>query len=266
MKAWWVTLALLGCGTQKADETRPLDAAPEQASALPEGVLAGTVVETMDAGGYTYALLDDGSGEVWVAGPQAAVQVGESLQAHRTMKMEGFHSKSLDRTFEVIWFAGRWGRPGELAEPGALPAGHPPPMDPGIPPTDGSHQDLPEGHPAVGGAAERNVVVPAAGSGELLEGVQDVPGVLRQGAALAGQTITVQGVVTKFNADIMGTNWVHLRPSADASEDLLITTDDVAAVGQQVQATGVVVADKDYGAGYRYDLVVEGARLQPVMP
>ena len=41
--------------------------------------VTGTVLETMDSGGYTYLKLKTARGEVWAAVPQAAVQVGQRV-------------------------------------------------------------------------------------------------------------------------------------------------------------------------------------------
>ena len=75
-------------------------------AAAPLGDIAGTVVETMDSGGYTYALIDTGTQKVWVAGPEIALTVGEQVGTQGPMPMPGFVSKSLDRTFDMIYFVG----------------------------------------------------------------------------------------------------------------------------------------------------------------
>ena len=39
----------------------------------------GKVIETMDAGGYTYVHLDDGAEKVWAAGPVTPIEVGQEI-------------------------------------------------------------------------------------------------------------------------------------------------------------------------------------------
>ena len=84
--------------------------------------------------------------------------------------------------------------------------------------------------------------------------------------ALAGKTVTVRGKVVKFHAAIMNRNWLHLQDGtgkpADGSHDLTFTTGDVAKVGDIVTATGTVAIDKDFTAGYKYGVIVEGASLK----
>ena len=70
--------------------------------------------------------------------------------------------------------------------------------------------------------------------------------------------------MVKYSPRIMGTNWLHLQDGTrgqDGSNDLVVTTDDVAAVGDLVVVRGVVSADKDFGYGYEYELIVEGASI-----
>jgi hypothetical protein len=71
--------------------------------------------------------------------------------------------------------------------------------------------------------------------------------------------------VVKFSPSIMGKNWVHLRDGtgakADGTNDLLVTTNELAKVGDVVLAKGVVRVDVDFGMGYAYKVLVEDATL-----
>src|SRR5665648_111029 len=64
---------------------------------------SGTVVETMNSAGYTYVKIDTGSGEVWAAGPETVVNVGDNVSVSGGLMM-GFYSSSLDKTFDEIIF------------------------------------------------------------------------------------------------------------------------------------------------------------------
>jgi hypothetical protein len=82
-------------------------------------------------------------------------------------------------------------------------------------------------------------------------------------AALAGKTISAQGKVVKVNNDIMGRNWLHLQDGTGAanSNDLVVTSKQTAAVGDQVTITGVVAVNRDFGSGYAYALLIEEASV-----
>jgi hypothetical protein len=77
-----------------------------------------------------------------------------------------------------------------------------------------------------------------------------------------GKVIRVKGQVTKFNSGIMGKNWVHLQDGTEYNDsyDLTITTDLTASVGETVTFEGRIVLDKDFGYGYKYDVLMEDAK------
>lgn len=85
-------------------------------------------------------------------------------------------------------------------------------------------------------------------------------------SSLKDKTVLVRGKVVKYNPEVMGKNWVHLRDgsgsAADHSNDLLVTTQDKTEVGAVVTAKGVVRTDKDFGSGYAYKVLVEEAALK----
>jgi hypothetical protein len=59
----------------------------------------------------------------------------------------------------------------------------------------------------------------------------------------------------------MGRNWIHLQDGSMDSYDLVITSNEFVAMGNSVTMTGVVSLDKDFGASYQYELIVEDGRL-----
>jgi hypothetical protein len=86
-----------------------------------------------------------------------------------------------------------------------------------------------------------------------------------QRTALNGKTVAIRGKVVKFNSGIMGKNWIHLRDGSGTPEgkdhDVTVTTNDTVAKGDVVVVKGTVAIDRDFGSGYTYALVVEGAKV-----
>ena len=82
-------------------------------------------------------------------------------------------------------------------------------------------------------------------------------------AQMAGRQVTVRGKVVKYNGGIMGRNWLHIQDGtgAEGANDLTVTTQAVVGVGQTVLVSGTAAVDRDFGAGYRYDLIVENATV-----
>ena len=232
-------LTVAAC-TDTADELT--DDNPALAAPVPEGMIRGTALETMDAAGYTYVLLDTGEGQRWVAAQQTPVAVGDIVQTDPGMAMQNFTSETLNRTFETIYFSGALQNLSATALPAADPA-----------------TAMPAGHPTTTAAPDADFTVAAIEEGK------DIAWLYANKDSLAGQSVSLRGKVVKFNASILDTNWLHLQDgsgsAADASNDLTVTSAAEAAVGDTVIVTGNVVLDKDFGAGYTYPVLVEDATL-----
>jgi len=91
--------------------------------------------------------------------------------------------------------------------------------------------------------------------------------VFGQRADLSGKTVAVRGQVVKVNHGIMGHNWLHIQDGSGSAEgadqDLAITTDGDANLGDVVTVTGVLGTDRDFGAGYTYTAIIESATVTP---
>jgi hypothetical protein len=77
--------------------------------------------------------------------------------------------------------------------------------------------------------------------------------------AYEGKVIKVKGQVTKYNAGILGKNWIHIQDGTEYGEgfDLTVTTDITATVGDIVTFEGKIALDKDFGYGYSYSVIME---------
>jgi hypothetical protein len=222
-------------------------AAPPQA----DGGLTGTVLETIDSGGYTYLRLQTAGGEVWAAVRQAAVKKGSQVTVVNGMPMVGFESKTLKRKFDQIVF----GSLGSSAASGAPAAGAE--MDPqvlaGIA---AQHAGVTSGPADVGEiGVEKAEAKDARTVAEIFAGK----------ASLKDTLVSVRGKVVKYNPGIMGRNWIHLRDGSGSrdkkDDDITVTTAETAAIGEVVVVRGTVHLDRDFGAGYAYPVILEDAKI-----
>jgi len=200
------------------------------------GNLAGKVVETMDAATYTYALIDTGAAKAWVAAPQFMVKVGDTLAVAEAMPMNDYRSKTLNRTFEVVYFSGNVRVNGKPA------------LAPTVPATVAA---------AVAPKAANLANIPRAPNG------QTVAEILEGKNKFSGQPIAVRARVVKYNAQILGKNWVHLRDGSgtEGTNDLTVTTSAEVKVGDLVLVTGKLTTNRDFGSGYTYAAIVENATV-----
>jgi len=82
---------------------------------------------------------------------------------------------------------------------------------------------------------------------------------------LNGTTVRVRGKVVKYNANIMGRNWIHLQDGTgdpmQNTHDLVITTTSEVGSPDVITIEGTLTADKDFGAGYKYEVIVENGTI-----
>lgn len=80
-----------------------------------------------------------------------------------------------------------------------------------------------------------------------------------------GKQIKVHGYCVKSNRMIMNKNWLHIQDYTKNKTgqllDLTITTLDDVQLGDVVVFEGTLNLNKDFGAGYKYDLILEDAKL-----
>jgi len=202
-------------------------------------------------------LLATGSGEVWLAGPQTRIKVGQQLQTGDGMLMQGFQSKSLNRTFEQIYFVNSLGAAGAGGAGSGAGMGNP--------------------HGGSGGAmANPHAGMPLAGqmppkpsldkpkAGSIKKAGHTVAELYFQPRLLSGKQVSVRGVVTKYNEGIMGSNWIHLMDGSGqpGKDDLVVTTSQSCKVGDRVVATGKLATDRDLGSGYFFPVLLENATIK----
>ncbi len=100
-------IGVSACNSAKQEAPAPApQAQPATPAAQADNSLSGTVVETMNSGGYTYVLIENNGKKTWVAAPQTTVKVGQQVTCLPGGEMKNFTSKTLNRTFESIIFSG----------------------------------------------------------------------------------------------------------------------------------------------------------------
>jgi len=245
--------AAIGCSGQPAVEEEVVAETTETmvshaANTGGPAMVTGAVLETMNSGGYTYVKVDNGEEEIWAAAGEFEIAVGDRVVFPLETPMQDFHSNTLDRDFPLIYFASFIVPEGEApvtAQPSAM--------------------DLPPGHPSLDAFAMNPETAVEVGEIARPAGAMTIAEVWSNRVDLAGSDVTVTGRVVKYNAAILGRNWFHIQDGsgqlADGTNDITVTTTTDLAVGDVVTVTGVVSADKDFGAGYTYTVMIEDATV-----
>ena len=226
-----------GNAAPKNDSPPPLSQAPSPEKASHDDTLfSGKVVETMNGGGYTYVSIEKNGKKIWVAVPMTEVKVGQEITFQPGSEMGDFTSKTLGRSFENIIFSSGIASPRGSA---------------------GSAIPSPSTKAAVP-SIEKITVEKASGPDAYTVGE-----IYEKRAALNGKHVVLNGKVIKVSEGIMGKNWIHVRDgtgdSTKKTHNLVATSDDLPAVGEVVTVQGTVSMDRDFGSGYKYNVIIEKA-------
>jgi hypothetical protein len=203
--------------------------AEEKASPSPSKI-QGKVSDIIDVAAYTYVEVDTGTEKVWAATPKATVKKGDTVAFSTEMPMTEFYSDSIKRTFPLIYFIN-----GFVAN---------------------SNEEQPIPH-----KASKPIKKMVKGI-DKVKGGQDIAELYAKKDDLKGKTVKIRGKVTRFAAEVMDKNWLHIQDSS-GSDDLTITTDKatVVAIGDVVVVEGKLALDKDFGYGYLYAVMLEDAKV-----
>jgi hypothetical protein len=208
----------------------------------------GQVLEVKDVDAYTYLRLKTKDGEQWAAVNKAPVKQGAEVTIENASVMKNFESKTLKRKFDTIVF-------GSLAGAAATPV-----AAAGTPPTGG--KDLGAMHSGMSKGVDVGDVKVAKASGADARTVAEIVG---KPGELKNKPVVVRAKVVKFTPAILGKNWIHVRDGtgaeADGTNDVLVTSQAEAKVGDVVLIKGIVRTDVDLGSGYAYKVLVEEATL-----
>ena len=177
-----------------------------------------------------------------------------TISAAVDMPMRNFRSRTLNREFSEIFFVRDVVMNGTPVAAGAASTSA------GEPAMAGSH----------GGAEPTTSEEPEQPT--LIAAVAPVPGSVKiadawaKRKALSGQALLLRGRIVKVNLAIMGVNWYHLQDGSgvvkDGTHDLVVTSAAEFKAGDVVTVNGVLTTDKDFGAGYAYDAIVERADIR----
>jgi len=204
-----------------------------------ENITANThkviVEEVIQAGSYTYLKVKEGSDQYWTAITKRQIEKGEEFYYSGALEMKNFESKELQRTFDTIYFIQ------EISKQPSATANN-------VPATVPHGKQMPK--------QKKDISVEPVTGGITIEKLYS------HRNSYADKTVKIRGQVTKFNANIMGKNWVHIQDGTKDSEnfDLTITTKEIVKVGDVIIFEGKITLNKNLGAGYFYDVIMEEAK------
>jgi len=194
------------------------------------------VEEILNTEKYSYLNVSEDGEIFWIAIPRKEIEKGGTYYYRGGLKKTNFKSVEYDRVFETLYLVSDVSK------------------DPGM-------SDFSGGNP------HEN-----AGSGATLDQttkIEPPPGGISLAELFAnrkkyeGQTVRVKGRCIKLNNMIMNRNWIHLQDGSlkEGASDLTVTTTENIPLGAIVAFEGIITLNKDFGAGYKYEIIMEEAQL-----
>ena len=219
-------------GVFSNDGKAPSQAVPSSSSGIEQDLHTVVALEVLPTERYVYVRVKEGTDEFWIASDRSEVIVGRPYFYRGGLLKTNFHSNEYNRDFDKLVLVTK-----------VVPADH----------GEGGMNDA---SPAMigNGQAKSAVPVNVAGSVKIADLIADPK-------KYEGKAIHISGTCTKVNPNIMGRNWVHLKDGSKGDPEVVATTDVVVPVGEKATIVGTVVLDKDFGAGYRYAILLESAQL-----
>ncbi len=194
------------------------------------------VEEVLPTEKYSYLRVKENDEDFWIAIPKTDIEKGGTYYYRGGLKKTNFKSVEYDRVFETVYLvSGVSQDPGMGAMAGSNP-----------------HQNISNTTPV----SEDINVGPPPGGIKLAE-------LIKNKTKYDGQVVKVKGVVVKLNNMILNRNWIHIQDASlkNQKADLTVTTDENVAMGDIVTFEGKISLNKDFGAGYKYEIIMEDAQI-----
>ena len=190
--------------------------------------------EALNTSQYTYVRVKENGKEFWVAVMKQEIKTGGTYYFRGGLLKRNFQSQEFNRIFETLYLVSDF-----------------------------------RGENAGGSAVDQGLANAQSGTSvEPPRNVNQAPGAIKIADLVAniakyeGKTVKVTGKCMKINPMIMGRNWLHLQDGSGKNIELTVTTTEQVQVGSVVTLEGTIALNKDFGAGYKYDFIMEGATLK----
>ena len=194
------------------------------------------VKEVLPATKYSYLKVTEGDEDYWIAIRKQEVNVGGTYFYRNGLLKTNFESKEYNRVFDRIFLVSSL-----VPENHGNNAG-------GVSASFNSEENINQQKQDIPTHTEE--VVQHKGSVKIADLVAN-PG------SYEGKTVQITGKCVKINPNIMKRNWIHLQDGSKDDFDLVVTSNAFVPEGTIVTIKAKVVLNKDFGAGYRYDLILE---------
>jgi len=191
------------------------------------------VSEVLNTEKYSYLKVTEESEKYWIAIPRKEVQIGNTFYYKGGLLKKNFESKEYNRIFETIYLV-----------------------------SDVIPHSSNGGGPELSEVVAKDEILSASAHVVQAEGSIKLTELFLYPKKFEGKLIQVTGKCVKVNSMIMGRNWIHIQDGSGDSLDLTIATTENANLDATVTFAGTIALNRDFGAGYRYGIIMEQAVLK----
>jgi hypothetical protein len=184
---------------------------------------------------YVYVKVTEGGKEFWIAAIKQPIDLGKVYYYRNDLLKTNFESKEYNRVFDTIYLVSNLVSHNHGA--GNLKADFVETTES----TSSQKQDIP---------THTEEIIQHKGSIKIAELVADPQ-------KYEGKTVQITGKCVKVNPNIMNRNWIHLQDGSKNDYDLVVTSNTFVPEGQTVTMKAEVSLNRDFGAGYSYNLILE---------
>ena len=229
---------LLSCDSKSKEssvETTTTDSQQSLADEQDSRVHKVVVEEIINTSKYTYLSVSEDGQLTWIAIPKKDIEKGGTYYYRGGLKKTNFKSIEHDRVFETLYLVSDVSKDPDMID---------------------AKEQNPHGE-ANNSSLEQNTKLDPPPGGITLADL------FANKEKYEGQKVKVRGKCVKLNNGIMKRNWIHLQDGSltDKNTDLTVTTTESIALGSIVSFEGRITLNKDFGAGYVYDIIMEEAIL-----
>ncbi len=195
--------------------------------------------EVLNTSKYTYIKVQEDKDTFWIAVSKQEVKVGKEYYFRNGLKKTDFYSQEFQRTFPQLLLVSNFV----------------------------SADQHPGGQLNSNTASEESE--PASHNHQHDESITNDPSFIslltlfEDTKKYNQKNIKVHGEIVKANYQIMNRNWYHIQAKNTKGKilDLTITSQENIKVGDHASFEGMLSLNKDFGSGYRYNVILEDATL-----
>lgn len=192
------------------------------------------VEEILNTEKYSYLNVTEDGEKFWIAIPRKEIEIGSTYYYKGGLLKRNFESKEYNRVFETIYLV-----------------------------SNVTSQPINSSEPAVKGAiAEHGTNTRESINVEPAEGSINLSELFSNPSNYQGKLVKITGKCVKFNPMIMNRNWAHIQDGSGDNLDLTVTTSQNIPLNAVVTIEGIIELNRDFGAGYKYDIIMEKAVLK----